>query len=64
LGHNLGLHVVAEGVEDATTQDALTLIGCDLVQGYHIRRPVPAEELEGWLEVHATPTSLVVEPRN
>ena len=33
LGHNLGLHVVAEGVEDAQTLDALAAMGCDLVQG-------------------------------
>jgi diguanylate cyclase len=49
LGHNLGLHVVAEGVEDAATQDALLAMGCDLMQGYHIGRPVPATELDQWL---------------
>ncbi len=52
LGHNLGLHVVAEGVEDATTQRTLTGMGCDLVQGYHIARPVPAGDFEAWLEQH------------
>lgn len=49
LGHNLGLHIVAEGVEDATTQTLLTEMGCDLVQGFHIRRPAPAAELDAWL---------------
>jgi diguanylate cyclase len=49
LGHNLGLHVVAEGVEDAATQAALTAMGCDLMQGYHISRPVPAAALDQWL---------------
>jgi EAL domain-containing protein (putative c-di-GMP-specific phosphodiesterase class I) len=49
LGHNLGLHVVAEGVEDAATQDALSTMGCDLIQGYHVSRPVIASELEPWL---------------
>jgi diguanylate cyclase (GGDEF)-like protein len=49
LGHNLGLHVVAEGVEDAATQDAIATMGCDLMQGYHISRPVPADELDHWL---------------
>ena len=49
LGHNLGLHVVAEGVEDEATQQALSAIGCDLVQGFHICRPVPATELDAWL---------------
>jgi diguanylate cyclase len=49
LGHNLGLHVVAEGVENKMTRDALTEMGCDLVQGYHIRRPASAAELDEWL---------------
>ena len=49
LGHNLGLNVVAEGVEDATTQAALTVMGCDLVQGFHIRRPATAADLDAWL---------------
>jgi diguanylate cyclase len=52
LGHNLGLHVVAEGVEDAITQDLLAGLGCDLMQGYFIRRPAPADELAAWLEEH------------
>jgi len=55
LGHNLGLHVVAEGVEDASTQLSLTTMGCDLVQGHHIRRPVGPADLEPWLATHATP---------
>ena len=54
LGHNLGLHVVAEGVEDASTQAALTAMGCDLVQGFHVRRPATAAELDEWLAAHAT----------
>lgn len=53
LGHNLGLHVVAEGVEDAATQDALTTMGCDLVQGFHVRRPANATDLDEWLGTHA-----------
>jgi diguanylate cyclase (GGDEF)-like protein len=39
LGHNLGLSVVAEGVEDAETLGMLRTLGCDLVQGYHLGRP-------------------------
>jgi diguanylate cyclase len=49
LGHNLGLRVVAEGVE---TQDAwrkLEALGCDTAQGYYLSRPMPATELEHWL---------------
>jgi diguanylate cyclase (GGDEF)-like protein len=45
LGHSLGLRVVAEGVEDAGTLELLGVLGCDLVQGHFIGRPVPAEEL-------------------
>lgn len=45
LGRNLGLTVVAEGVEDAATLDALAEAGCELGQGYHWSRPVPADEL-------------------
>jgi diguanylate cyclase (GGDEF)-like protein len=54
LGHNLGLHVVAEGVEDAATQSALAAMGCDLMQGYHIRRPVSPADLEPWLAAHVS----------
>ncbi len=42
LAHSLGLGVVAEGVEDEATYEALRRLGCDFVQGYHIARPVPA----------------------
>ena len=49
LGHSLGLQVVAEGVEDRETWDALALLGCDLAQGYYLSRPMPAEEVEQWL---------------
>lgn len=52
LGHNLGLRVVAEGVEDSATQHLLASMGCDEVQGYFISRPVPAASLNPWLEQH------------
>jgi diguanylate cyclase (GGDEF)-like protein len=44
LAHNLGLAVVAEGVESAATLDELARYGCDLAQGFHIARPCPADE--------------------
>ncbi|WP_217912924.1 putative bifunctional diguanylate cyclase/phosphodiesterase [Miltoncostaea marina] len=44
LGHNLGLQVVAEGIESQEVQDALRGIGCDVGQGFHTGRPVPADE--------------------
>ena len=50
LGRNLGLRVVAEGVENALTLQQLDLLGCHAVQGYHISRPVAADELISWLE--------------
>ncbi|HSD25989.1 MAG TPA: EAL domain-containing protein, partial [Vicinamibacteria bacterium] len=49
LGHNLGLNVVAEGVENQWTLDLLSSFGCDQVQGYHIARPMPAAAFAGWL---------------
>jgi diguanylate cyclase (GGDEF)-like protein len=57
LGHNLGMTVVAEGVQDATARSSLADIGCDLVQGYEICRPIPARELELWIDTHLVTTS-------
>jgi diguanylate cyclase (GGDEF)-like protein len=48
LGHNLGLTVVAEGVEDQATMDALAAVGCDIVQGFHLGRPMPPRAFEAW----------------
>jgi len=45
LAHNLGLQLVAEGVEDQETLELLAALGCDLVQGYHLARPMPADDL-------------------
>jgi diguanylate cyclase (GGDEF)-like protein len=45
LAHNLGLQLVAEGVEDRETLELLATLGCDLAQGYHLARPMPADEL-------------------
>ena len=50
LGRNLGLRVVAEGVEDEATWRALDALGCDVIQGYYISRPVPPDDLIHWLE--------------
>ena len=49
LAHNLGLQVVAEGVEDSQTQMLLLGMGCDHVQGYHLSRPLPAPQLTAFL---------------
>jgi diguanylate cyclase (GGDEF)-like protein len=50
LGRNLGLRVVAEGVESQEVWDALRAQGCSLAQGYFIGRPTAAEDLRGTLE--------------
>lgn len=49
LAHDLGLLVVAEGIEDQATWDALATLGCDLAQGYFIARPMPADDIRVWL---------------
>ena len=49
LAHNLGLTVVAEGVEGPEHVAALRHLGCDIAQGYHFARPMPAEALTGLL---------------
>jgi diguanylate cyclase (GGDEF)-like protein len=45
LGHNLGLTVVAEGVEGAEHVAALQELGCDIAQGFHFARPMPSEDI-------------------
>jgi diguanylate cyclase (GGDEF)-like protein len=52
LGHNLGLQVVAEGVETDACLGALVDMGCDVVQGYLLGRPMPRERLESWYVAH------------
>ncbi len=49
LAHNLGLSVVAEGVETETIWNRLGELGCDYAQGYFLCRPLPPSELSGWL---------------
>ncbi len=49
LGRELGLTVVAEGVEDEATLAALAQLGCDRSQGYVIARPAPVEQFERWM---------------
>ncbi len=49
LGRNLGLRVVAEGVETDEAWRRLVALGCDVAQGYYLSRPVPAAELASWL---------------
>jgi diguanylate cyclase (GGDEF)-like protein len=50
LARNFGLQVVAEGVEDFETWATLASLGCHVVQGYYLSKPLPADEVESWLE--------------
>jgi diguanylate cyclase (GGDEF)-like protein len=50
LGTSMGMKVVAEGVEDAAQLKALEHYGCDQVQGYHFGRPMPADQVAGFLK--------------
>jgi diguanylate cyclase len=58
LAHNLGLSVVAEGVENQTAMDLLLGYECDSVQGYLFSRPCPAEQLTTWLTDSPLSTSI------
>jgi diguanylate cyclase (GGDEF)-like protein len=62
LAHNMGVLAVAEGVESVQALELLAEMGCDVVQGYHICKPVPAEQLEEWLIRHQNSNILVIGP--
>jgi len=49
LAHNLGLKVVAEGVEEEALLDKLEAMGCEMAQGYFIARPMPVSQVDAWL---------------
>ena len=49
MAHALGLRLVAEGVEDAETDAAVSALGVDVLQGYHIARPMPAHDVLPWV---------------
>ncbi|MGY4878730.1 putative bifunctional diguanylate cyclase/phosphodiesterase [Vreelandella aquamarina] len=50
MGHNLGLTIVAEGVESIASAKLLDTLDCDYLQGYWISRPMPGNEVLGWLD--------------
>ena len=65
LGHDLGLRIIAEGVEDNATLEHLAVLGCDLAQGYHVSRPLAADAFTDWLHRtphHAGPADALVAP--
>jgi diguanylate cyclase len=53
MGHALGMRVVAEGIEDDDAWKRLEALGCDVIQGYALSRPLPAAELDAWLRAGA-----------
>ncbi|MCW9031772.1 MAG: EAL domain-containing protein, partial [Gammaproteobacteria bacterium] len=52
LAHNLGLAVIAEGVETEKTLIKLRELGCDYAQGYYIAKPMPSTEIQQWVKNH------------
>jgi len=50
LGHNLDLHVVAEGVDSEGIWEHLASLGCDTAQGYFISTPIPSDQFRNWEE--------------
>jgi diguanylate cyclase (GGDEF)-like protein len=62
LAHSLSASLVAEGVEDDETLHALRRYGCDVTQGYVHCPPLPADELERWLDDHVRPTGSATVP--
>ncbi|TLM81779.1 EAL domain-containing protein [Pseudarthrobacter sp. NamE2] len=54
LAHAVGIRAVAEGVETSGQVAALMEMGCDLAQGYHFARPLPAPLLKEWLDAHTS----------
>jgi len=60
LGHNLSLQVVGEGVETDAVFATLRDAGCDLAQGFLLARPMPADQLRGWLSRSPLPSTNAV----
>ncbi len=61
LAHNMGLAVVAEGVEDEAAFDQLRALGCDMAQGYWLTRPLGASDIPAWMRDSAWAQPLVPE---
>ena len=58
LAHDLGISLVAEGVEDDATAAVLRRLGCDVAQGYAIARPMPVDAFLQWLDTPRRPLGL------
>ena len=55
LGHAMNLKVVAEGVEVSSSWDTLGRLGCDLIQGYFVSKPLSPREFTAWMQARAAP---------
>ncbi len=64
LARNLGLVVVAEGVESEEIMQGLADLRCDTAQGFYVSRPLPAERFRGWLATQAVSVNLRGPARN
>ena len=62
LGHALNLKVVAEGVEDSAGWAVLARLGCDLIQGYYVSKPLPAGAFLEWLRARGTAGGAIEPP--
>jgi diguanylate cyclase (GGDEF)-like protein len=58
LGHNMGLRVVAEGIESEAVWRLLAKMGCDQGQGYFMSRPIPGDQMIAWLEKWQAPVAI------
>jgi EAL domain-containing protein (putative c-di-GMP-specific phosphodiesterase class I) len=58
LSRDLGMTMVVEGVEDADALAALCEWNCDLAQGFHVARPMPAEDFLPWLSARVAPADV------
>jgi diguanylate cyclase (GGDEF)-like protein len=63
LAHNLGLRMIAEGVENEVVMDRLRHFGCDVAQGYFLSRPQNPESLTPWLVRHRQSPNVYVHPQ-
>jgi diguanylate cyclase (GGDEF)-like protein/PAS domain S-box-containing protein len=59
LAHNLGITLVAEGVENSTVLAALSVFGCDIAQGFHINGPMPVDSFDLWSMTMTTPMMML-----
>lgn len=56
LAKRLNIHCVAEGVEDEADWALVKQLGCDIVQGYHLAKPMPAEDFIPWVRAYSRAT--------